>query len=289
MKIQSIYLLHFLTGVNSWKSNNPNYPNCSVQSLPYWISEDSVGNGLCDVYVGLNTERCGWDGGDCCRSTCPQDVSLAEYVAFYYYYNLEGSACNFYWDNKTAEERMYDERHCADPNAEEYTVQETLSCDDYFELITDDSWSPFNGQCANYLYGLNSARCGWDGGDCCESTCVQGGADAYETTTDCGEFGYFCKDPNATDYGFEDEACVTHTDFQELYDAAYCHGEEWAADEWNQYNGLANLNTSACEYDSGKCLPGYEPPTSFNEAGPTSFVDILPTLCAFTMANLFID
>jgi hypothetical protein len=32
--------------------------------------EDKLGDSACDVIGGYNTERCGWDSGDCCESTC---------------------------------------------------------------------------------------------------------------------------------------------------------------------------------------------------------------------------
>ena len=35
----------------------------------------------------------------------------------------------------------------------------------------------------------NVADCGWDGGDCCESTC-------FDATYTCGQASYDCLDPN---------------------------------------------------------------------------------------------
>ncbi|CAM9148964.1 unnamed protein product [Ascophyllum nodosum] len=52
----------------------------------------------------------------------------------------------------------------------------------------------------------NRAECGYDGGDCCESTCVDG---PYFT---CGEFGYDCIDPlyfDAVDGGSNLDPSIT--------------------------------------------------------------------------------
>ena len=40
----------------------------------------------------------------------------------------------------------------------------------------------------------NFGDCGWDGGDCCESTCVDGGIE-------CGLYGFDCRDPGEGGYG----------------------------------------------------------------------------------------
>lgn len=250
------------------------------------MSEDSIGDGFCDVYNGLNTERCSWDGGDCCKSTCPEGEPLDFGGYYYYYYGFSTmyDACTWYWDEIPAEKRFYDERHCADPNAEDYVVQEDLNCTYYFEVwfafVGEEDYSYSNGtsQCTNYLYGANSARCNWDGGDCCESTCVE----RDDVSTSCGEFGYFCKDPNSTNYGYEDVACVTHTVFQDSFDGDYCHDESWAITEWPQYNGLANLDTDACDYDGGKCLDQIDTASS-----PLPMFPVLLALCSVVAAGLF--
>lgn len=42
------------------------YPNCDV------AFRDKIGDGDCDNFIsGYNTEKCGWDGGDCCVATNP--------------------------------------------------------------------------------------------------------------------------------------------------------------------------------------------------------------------------
>ena len=37
---------------------------CNIK-FPTWL-----GDGICERRGGYNTERCGWDGGDCCKATC---------------------------------------------------------------------------------------------------------------------------------------------------------------------------------------------------------------------------
>lgn len=49
--------------------------------------------------------------------------------------------------------------------------------------------------CQNNMHGCyNTAICGWDGGDCCEDTCVND-----STMKECGHDGYACRDPNSDD------------------------------------------------------------------------------------------
>lgn len=91
--------------------------------------------------------------------------------------------------------------------------------------------------------GANSAACDWDGGDCCESTCLS------TTSYTCGVMGYFCKDPNATDVGFETLACDFHASFL---------GDGWCdSEDHNLFgllsNGLGVTNTAACNWDGGDC------------------------------------
>ena len=144
------------------------YPGC--EGFGYFI-----GDGVCDS--SNNNLECGWDGGDCCRCTCIGWCS--------------------YFD-------------CLDPSAPTDCATDSPSSspygnDDYYYTIysgpapissvitstgDDDEcqgpvWLLSDGRCD---VTTNTAVCGWDGGDCCECTCVDG---SYS----CGEEEYNCLDP----------------------------------------------------------------------------------------------
>ena len=139
------------------------YPNCLVDN-PNW-----VGDGYCDSGEPYNTEACGWDGGDCCVGTCvDRDYECGVPVPF----------------------------NCQDPSQPTTPPTEppTLpppppppidypNCQVEIPEYVGDGWCDSEG-------GYNTEACGWDGGDCCESTCVDG---AFE----CGvNAPYDCQDPS---------------------------------------------------------------------------------------------
>ncbi|CAN0261753.1 unnamed protein product, partial [Scytosiphon promiscuus] len=88
--------------------------------------------GICDE-VNNNAE-CGYDGGDCCPSTC--DSSASDYCP-------------------------EDSRVCVDPLAVDFGYVGYENC---------TGWLPDmgNGLCNEEN---NNAECGYDGGDCCECSC----------------------------------------------------------------------------------------------------------------------
>jgi len=76
----------------------------------------------------------------------------------------------------------------------------------------------------------NTAACEWDGGDCCECTCQEGGLNV------CGLNGYNCLDPDADCLPGTEECTATNEDW--LGDG-YCDGFPY--------------NTAACNWDWGDC------------------------------------
>ena len=111
-------------------------------------NQSYLADGWCDT--STNSQVCGWDGGDCCESTCVDATYICGYFASF---------------------------NCLDPAACENTGD---CCNGPPSYIGD-------GYCDS---STNSAACGWDGGDCCESTCV-------DSTFSCGIVAYICQDPSA--------------------------------------------------------------------------------------------
>ncbi|GMH95343.1 hypothetical protein TrVE_jg9091 [Triparma verrucosa] len=112
-----------------------------------------VGDGHCD-HCEYNTEECGFDGGDCCSETCTDTPS----------YSCEGN-----------------KNHCLDPSTYEYKHETLiiLNCDEFYIG---------NGYCDEQN---NNEVCNYDGGDCCEISCVS------SANFICGNSSsYECVDPN---------------------------------------------------------------------------------------------
>lgn len=127
------------------------YPDCAGGNLVL------IGDGLCDRLN--NRPECGYDGGDCCACTCEDGP----------YHSCQGQT--FY---------------CADPSAPcvDSLVAEYPDCPGNAAYIGD-------GYCDMVAFDNNVESCGYDGGDCCACTCVDGPHHA------CGSYRGFlyCSDP----------------------------------------------------------------------------------------------
>ena len=99
---------------------------------------------------------------------------------------------------------------------------------DYFHYYGD-------GYCDELLGPFNTKNCGWDGGDCCNTTCSDG-------DYICGSSGFNCRDPNATDY--HNNQC---TAAGESVGDGYC--------DINSFDNDNHLNTALCNWDGGDCCP----------------------------------
>ena len=125
---------------------------------------ESWGNGFCDstnaeLAQNLNLQECGWDGGDCCASTCIKP---------------DGHACPAL---------VVD---CQNPSAADFG--NSSACFVFSPSSLGD------GLCDSGVY--NTANCAWDGGDCCDDTCME----RPGTSHDCSQDPSTCLDPASAFY-----------------------------------------------------------------------------------------
>ena len=117
---------------------------------------DWIQNGYCNNEN--NDESCGYDGGGCCECTCINGTVFDC-----------GSYSDFFCRDPNSD--------CVDPRIEMYP-----NCTD------GDIPAIGNGHCD---LENNNEMCLYDGGNCCECTCIKG------LVNDCGEYGFVCRDPNS--------------------------------------------------------------------------------------------
>ncbi|CAN0581124.1 unnamed protein product, partial [Ectocarpus sp. 12 AP-2014] len=152
-----------------------------------------VEDGVCDS--SNNIASCLYDGGDCCPSTCASSAGLC----------------------------TEDTRQCLNPSASDYPYEDYEDC----TAISGNLPYISDGICDEVN---NNAECGYDGGDCCPSTCV------VSTTDFCPEDDSECVDPSAVDFGYPGfENCTGYPP--------------------SMGNGLCIVdnNTPECGYDGGDC------------------------------------
>eukprot|EP00750_Incisomonas_marina_P019315 INCI3285.6.p1 GENE.INCI3285.6~~INCI3285.6.p1 ORF type:complete len:210 (-),score=36.96 INCI3285.6:228-857(-) len=118
-----------------------------------------------DLEAHLNTDMCGWDGGDCCPSTCRMP------------------------DESDCDNVVYD---CLDPDADDSGV--VSDCTASVPSWIGDGYCDNNMNDASSAYEYNNPACNWDGGDCCTDTCEAG-------LYDCSQGDFYCNDPSNVDFG----------------------------------------------------------------------------------------
>jgi hypothetical protein len=165
-----------------------------------------IGDGFCDN-LEYNNEDCDWDGGDCCLETC----SSGEYDCGYSSYN------------------------CLNPGV---TVPPTPSpptrSPTYFGCNVAFPERIGDGFCDYGEY--NIAECLYDGGDCCEDTCVSTPRAA------CGSNGYGCHLDTAapsTKPTLSPTSLCTATNLKLIGDG-FCDGNP-------------EYNNALCDWDGGDC------------------------------------
>ena len=144
-------------GMMPWEGNS----ECCVPNSAY------IGDGACDPEAPYNTAACGYDGGDCCKSTCDAENSAFGCTT------KKGDTFGRYGPFGF---------YCVDPSQGESVIISRL-CD------VDEPYRIGDGQC-NPMY--NTPGCNYDGGDCCGETC-----DDYHGFYECGSGvqSYVCLDP----------------------------------------------------------------------------------------------
>ncbi len=163
-----------------------------------------------------NTAACGWDGGDCCSSTCNSTVNFGcgHYTP---YVCLDPMATNdicnvgvlsYVGDGVCDLVGHYntlacgwDGGDCCPDTCGSSCTKYTLACkdpdsDDYGYVTCAGAASWLGDGICDSSTGENTAACGWDGGDCCPDTCDCGNS----CNQDCGSFPYACMDPDSTSF-----------------------------------------------------------------------------------------
>ena len=210
---------------------NQNDDNACVGS---WIAD-----GWCDAENNL--VECSYDGGDCCPSTC-QDGSFV--CGNFPFDCVDPSSCENTGECEPstsgssesgtldpawceAYEELCDytyEEWCADyPDLCDVTYEEY--CQVYPELCDPDynagaciaSWVA-DGWCDPEN---NVSECGYDGGDCCPSTCES-------SWYDCGDYAFICIDPEACEVTGECEPLPTSGTGS--FDPGWCEAYEELCD-----------------------------------------------------------
>ena len=171
-----------------------------------------IGDAICDF--SLNVATCGYDGGDCCACSCEDTAD----------HECGKDGTGFF---------------CVDPDV-------PIACGPTVSPTPGPTASPssltFPG-CSGYTpyfqdgycdSGLNNADCEWDGGDCCECTCLEG------LEHECGNdgIGFDCRDPDAP------SACDSSGNSTECEGNASTF-QDGACDD--------DLNNADCEWDGGDC------------------------------------
>lgn len=201
------------------------YPDCI--GYPW-----DIGDGMCDY--SNNNAGCGYDGGDCCSCTCVLNDDS------YYNSNL---CTNF---------------DCVDPDTDcPQTPAPTLA--DY-PGCTGNAATIQDGYCND---GNNNAECGYDGGDCCECTCISsssydcGGGSWYDDT-----YYFNCTDPNSGCIPTPSPVIPNYPDCTGLY----AHIHDGFCDPSN--------NNADCGYDGGDCCEcTCEPGDHYSCAEDDDFVE----------------
>jgi len=178
----------------------PGLGDCPFQMQLSWIQD-----GYCDS--NMNIPQCNYDGGDCCEASC----DCASVGNCYAVCGSNG------WNE------------CVDPNAGGSGIGsgtvDLSGCNvNHLDWIGD-------GYCDQGVY--NTPECNFDGGDCCEESCVDAPIGGHE----CGYVEYNCIDPEYSSGNGEISFCAPGCAQHQILDSV-CHEA---------------CNNADCLYDNGSC------------------------------------
>jgi len=137
------------------------------------------GDGHCDGF--LNNADSEWDGGDCCFSTCRDSAYPCGRIAC-------GSPCLDPDGNDLECSELDEDADDTSSSSKKALHPECSGAHGNHDWIHDGQCDPAN----------NNPECGYDGGDCCKSTCEDG---PLLTCEEAGVCAMECLDPNENDDG----------------------------------------------------------------------------------------
>lgn len=177
-----------------------------------------IGDGFCDDQDGYNTEACGWDGGDCCASTCGVNATLP--LPYECGANVDFS--------------------CHDPNAAGFSC--TGTCLEYdCDYFTNEGYSCTELESS---FGCDCSNCR---GCLCEPTCQGYSCDYWNEN----HIGSTCEVMEA-DYRCDCTGCNCYVDAGKC--PTTCYG--FSCDEWVASAGqsCSYLESSlSCNCDGCEC------------------------------------
>ena len=223
-----------------------------------------IGDGYCDS--SNNNEGCGYDGGDCCPTSCWENVDAGCPGNPAGCYGTPGSNCGECLDYSGNPECMdpsspdLTDGGACDPNADPPAAPEDLVCAGNWNAYTntptiDLTWSPVEGASSYNVYQVCGAVC-WDG-SCAESEedCPDepdGGLQNCDScVNDYTELGAECCDVAWDIFGINCESL--QNDYNWDCSGCSCPGDE---DGWD--SSECGEDEATCVYINGvpsDCIP----------------------------------
>jgi hypothetical protein len=192
-----------------------------------YAEEKKVGDGKCDNNDVNNVAACSWDGGDCCEQSCLANTNDKI--------------------RKNCGKKGY---NCIDPTFNVPTpapvAVPTLPPVPTVAVCNAEEKKVGDGKCDNNDVN-NVASCSWDGGDCCEQSCLANTNDKIRKN--CGKKGYNCIDPT---FNVPTPAPVTVPTLPPVPTTAVCNAKEKKVGD-GKCDGNNVNNVAECQWDGGDC------------------------------------